>query len=273
MTWEKYSLCFRLLSPLHIGHRKVGNLMQTRGYVPGKVLWAALTARLTRDSGQGDQGQRYVDIGRAVNAAFRFEYLYPGLRQSSSEVVTPYYPWADELFASRFLSSYASTALNYNQHSASEGMLHEVEFLRPLAQSFSNNDNPHQVYLVGNMHIKTDLPPDLTSWREALERAQFGGERGYGWGRVALDSVSSNGTTDQTPTVTVDKSKRAYAHVKVNAGKLSGPIEPVLGWERNNNQTHNGPSWGISSTVACFSPGAVVTELHTFTIGDFGIWE
>ena len=48
MAWQKYDLAFQLLAPLHIGYRKVGNLMQSRGYVPGKNLWAALTARLTR---------------------------------------------------------------------------------------------------------------------------------------------------------------------------------------------------------------------------------
>ncbi|HEX9926566.1 MAG TPA: hypothetical protein VGD99_28225, partial [Anaerolineae bacterium] len=84
MAWQKYELIFRLLSPLHIGHRKVSNLMQSRSYVPGKVLWAALTARLTRDYDNGRDGQRYEKIGNKVCQHFRFGYLYPALPTDGS---------------------------------------------------------------------------------------------------------------------------------------------------------------------------------------------
>jgi len=79
MSWQCYDLIFRLMAPLHVGWRKSGNLQQTRGYVPGKNQWAALTARLTREYDDGAKGQRYVEIGQKVQKHFRFGYLYPAL--------------------------------------------------------------------------------------------------------------------------------------------------------------------------------------------------
>ena len=69
MAWTHYRLKFRLISPLFVGFRRSGNLWETRRYVPGKVLWAALTARLTRDRGLGKRLQRMPARGEpAANA-------------------------------------------------------------------------------------------------------------------------------------------------------------------------------------------------------------
>lgn len=83
MAWTFYELRFRLLSPLHIGHQKIGNIQRTRHYVPARVLWGALTARLTRDGrarrlanvGEGD----YVGMGTLVKEQIAFTYFYPAV--------------------------------------------------------------------------------------------------------------------------------------------------------------------------------------------------
>lgn len=118
MAWVHYSLCFRLLSPLHVGHRRVGNLMQTKPYVPGKLLWAALTARLTRDRdpSRTPQGKDYQDIGDKIKGNFRFGYLWPSLDQDR-----PCFPWEHDDFDYVFLGSYVSTALDYGREAADEG--------------------------------------------------------------------------------------------------------------------------------------------------------
>lgn len=193
MAWQKYTLCFRLLSPLHIGYRKVGNMMQTRGYVPGKNLWAALTERLTRDFDDGATSQRYVTIGKAVNKGFRFGYLYLALPRDLRKDVQSvgdlsiHYPWEDSLFDFRFLSSYAGTALNHDRMSAADGLLHEAEFIRPWARPLLRDNQPLSVYLVGYLYVQDSLTGELAGWRMALDRMQLGGERGYGWGRLACN--------------------------------------------------------------------------------------
>lgn len=87
MTWKQYRIAFRLLSPLHIGYRKVGNLMQTRCYVPARVLWAALTVRITRDCGKGCNGKDYTEIGSNVEKYFHFGYLWPAISRNGQSKV------------------------------------------------------------------------------------------------------------------------------------------------------------------------------------------
>lgn len=278
MIWHKYDLVFRLLSPLHIGYRKTGNLMQTRGYVPGKNLWAALTARLTRDYGNGADGQRYRDVGDQVQKHFRFSYLYPALPKDpmkdaqTAGDLTIHYPWRDpELFDYRFLSSYASTALNYDRQAAAEGLLHEVEFIRPYAQPLGDGE-PLPVYLAGALYAQAELPDDLNRWQEALQRIEFGGERKYGWGRVRLASPLDQWQeqTDE-PHMRCQTGDVVRAHVQVEGADLVGQIEPLVGWERNTANFSS--NWHLSSATICFAPGSAVKQARTFEIRDFGIWQ
>lgn len=275
MSWQKHRLCFRLLSPLHIGYRRIGNLMQTRGYVPGKVLWAALTARLTRDSGNGADGQRYLDIGKRINKHFRFGYLYPALPKDIKKAIhsvddlEPYYSWEDNLFDYRFLSSYASTALNYDQHVAAEGLLHETEFIRSWACPLHNNDQSLPVYLVGCVYVQNNLSQELAGWRIALGRVQLGGERGYGWGRLRLASTQSINTD---PIINLEANDRILAHAQGDRANLIGTVEPLIGWERNNTGEGR-KNWRLSSATVCYAPGAICQNPTTFTIGDYGIWQ
>jgi hypothetical protein len=285
MAWQRYTLIFRLLSPLHIGYRKVGNLMQTRPYVPGKVLWAALTARLTRDFDNGSDGQRYIDIGKAVNGHFRFGYLYPALPdEPKKEVeaaadVTVHYPWGDPLFDYRFLSSYAGTALNYDYQSAEEGTLREVEFIRPHARPVSGAEVAPQVYLVGDLYVEASWKngSPLQNWQKTFEHIQLGGERHYGWGRVQLVSDLQNPLSEEAK-IKLENGDKIPAHAlavdpdghKAVTG-VTGAVEPLVGWERDNESTAR--KWRVSQATICYVPGAEVTAETTFSIGTYGIWE
>ncbi|MEA1908330.1 MAG: hypothetical protein U9N43_04790 [Euryarchaeota archaeon] len=179
MTWEHHRIIFRLKSPLHVGYRKVGNLMQTRHYVHGKILWAALTARLTRDHGDGSDGRAYVKIGAAVKKHFRFGYLWPAIQcgdkvkncddvKNWDDVKTLFssnwkgadlkcleklFPHPKVLendeptFDYRFLDSYASTASHPHSRGALEGSLHDTEFIAPRTR------DGQQVYLAGSLWV------------------------------------------------------------------------------------------------------------------------
>ena len=70
MSWTAYRIFLRLLTPVHIGAAKLGNLQTTRPYIHGKALWGGLTARLARDNPalNGD----YAGVGRRVNEELAF---------------------------------------------------------------------------------------------------------------------------------------------------------------------------------------------------------
>lgn len=261
MSWQHYNLTFRLLSPLHIGWRKTGNLQQTRGYLPGKNLWAALTARLTRAASNGANATAYQAMGNLVQQHFRFTYFYPAL--PCGKCYTPHYPWQDD-FDYLFLDSYASAALNYTTQSAEDGLLHETEFIAP----HTRTNQP--VYLTGSLYVQTNLPDNLQKWQNALNQLQFGGERGYGWGRVKVVSCDAQqGESDNTQiTIPQNQPITAHLHTEKTSG-IVGLVEPVIGWERNNHD-----SWRLSAATICYAPGAIVTSPKmSFTIGDHGIWQ
>lgn len=259
MSWQGYKVVFRLESPLHIGWRMVGNLKQTRGYVPSRNMWAALTARLTRDAGDGADGRRYEEIGSQVKEFFRFSYLYPALRENDGYI--PHYPWEDD-FDYLFLDSYASAALDYTRQAAEGGLLHETEFIAPYTRTGS------PVYLTGALYVRGGdaLPEPLKNWKDALFRLQLGGEQGYGWGRIRLETFKGqDGRMEGEPPV-VEKVQdkegrwRIIAHLDVGnpeAAYVHGPIEPQIGWERDNRPDST-PKWRLSSPTIAYAPGAVI---------------
>ncbi|MCB0047686.1 MAG: hypothetical protein KDD92_19850 [Caldilineaceae bacterium] len=266
MSWQKYSMVFRLESPLHIGYRKVGNLMQTRGYVPGKNLWAVLTARLTRDYDDGAKGQRYKAIGDLVQEHFRFPYLYPAMPDDNGYKV--HYPWQED-FDYLFLNSYASAALDYARQAAEDGLLHETEFIAP----YTRTGRP--VFLIGDFYVQTDLPASLDNWLDALKKFQIGAERSYGWGRMQLVSHTKQDEPSTSAPRATTCNGRITAHLKAeqNMTGIAGPVEPLIGWERNNDMGGNS-RWRLSrQAIICYAPGSMIDEDRDFIIGADGRWE
>lgn len=270
MAWTYYPLRFRLLSPLHIGYRKVGNLMQTRRYVPGKNLWAALTARLTRDADKQD----YIGVGKKVHENFRFGYLWPSLDRDK-----PYFPWDHDDFDYLFLGSYASTALDCIANAAQEGSLHETEFIAPVAQ------NSKPVYLLGDLWVRDGLL-DAKKWQKAMENMQLGGERAYGWGRLARSSDWNNIQRERGRTIadheweelndkivlTLNKDDRITAHALDSrpgaVSSLTGQVEPQVGREWGEYSGQHPRFGGVY-----FAPESRVVDPETkFEIRNNGLW-
>jgi hypothetical protein len=264
MNWIHYRITFRLKSPLHIGWRKVGNLKQTRRYVTGKVLWAALTARLTRDL-RGDRNKDYAEIGEKINENFRFGYFYPALLGCCQNLkdLRECFSWNTSNFDYLFLDSYASTAVS-RIDTSDEGTLHETEFISPVSR------NGNTVYLVGSAWIRDPLDEELRHWRDSLNCIRLGGERGYGWGQIKVCNNPLVLERRKEIKITVDEEKRVLAHVFASNIKdeLIGAIEPLVGWEHDV-----GGNWRLTRNVnLAYVPGSVTTCTLSFTIDQFGIW-
>ncbi len=284
MAWKAYEIVFRLRMPLHSGWRKVGNLQMTRPYVTGRMLWGALTMRLTRDEAEDEaatDSAKYAEIGNKVHKNLAFTYFYPALKVENEFKVN--WPWENEAdFRRRFLGSYASTALVYPQQSASEGSLHEVEFLSP-----HTIDDGQPVYLLGYIFEKKN--GCSLKWREALHRLQLGGERGYGWGRAEpADDAPREITTDrifddavtfdnsgERPSLTVTGKHHLLAHTKADEGlSIEGEIEPLVGREwRSTNTDNQYAGQHVEYNDVCFVPGSRLNERTNFFVDKLGIWK
>lgn len=276
MDWTHYSLVFHLESPLHIGYRKVGNLMQTRRYVPGKNLWAALTERIVWLAGQGNNAVAYQKVGETLQKHFRFGYLWPARATEEAgqwiPPTKPHFPWEENdpaYWDYLYLDGTARTALAGDRRTAAEGALYEVEFIAP----YTREGQP--VYLVGELWVCNDVPTPISvnnghtvdlQWEEAIKALQLGGERTYGWGRITLMKCFKDGSTiwewkkDREGVILKPKNNLLPTHalaVAFNEEKplagLQGPIEPWLGWEYQGQ-------YRLSKVRILYEPGAKVNN-------------
>ena len=265
MTWTPHRITFQLLAPLHIGWRKSGNLQQTRRYVTGRTFWGALTARLTREGGGND----YAATGKAVDAQLAFTYFYP---TTCPTAVNDFFPWGttQDEFEWRFLHSYASTAVNATNNAAEESSLHETEFIAP----HTRDGDP--VYLLGYVFAHEDC---TLLWQAALDKLQFGGERGYGWGRVKSVGTAEEVTDNkcfgyaiqagERPVLQLAKAQPILAHTCAEA-PVDGHIEVLLGRETQADNDFGGTH---SEPQICWEPGGQVrAEGQAFALGEKGIW-
>ena len=282
MDWTQYHIVFKLTSPLHIGYRKVGNLMQTRSYVPGKNIWAALTARITRDNEKGNEGKAYEKTGKEINEKFRFTYFWPAISPNNTEVkrwedlrtyftfdVQEYddlrkiYPLKEEKdkkpFDYLFLDSYASTSLDYERQGAEEGSLHEVEFISPVTR------DRRQVYLAGTIWVKENSLNCTENWK----KLSIGGEQKYGWGRLELQKPEKPNENDILDPDGFDWKGTVPTHIDSEGAKdIYGSLEPLVGWETKEDNRQK-----VSDAKIAFIPGVNIETSKKFKIIANGLWK
>lgn len=273
-TWNGYRIRLRLASPLHIGWRTVGNLKLTRRYVPGRAIWGALACRLARDCYNRD----YQKAGKEVHENTRYTYLFVS---DCAETVSVF-PWEDEEeFSWRYLHSYTSTAQT-EKKSKLDGSLHETEFIGARSR---NGGAP--VWLHGYIWVKGSADKIL----ESLRSLQIGGERSYGWGRMAevfwvhLNSedtlfgtfgwkLDDDALTLEAAATAEPHCHSVLAHVVGSEGNpLQGRVEALLG--RTTEPTVGEEQFGrvISPASICFAPGAVALAPAVYRVQRFGLWD
>ena len=221
MEWLAYRLVYRADSPIHVGYHKLGMIQQTRRYIPGKLVWASTTARLTRALWDAPGRREYQLIGEWVRENLSFTYLFPTL--DLSYPLIPHYSNDGvcygvlntskclnlEDFEHRFIGSYASAAIDASTGTAEEGSLHEIEYLSHRAK-----DTGQQVIYTGAAFLRqysVSFEPDpalraircdddvvfavngrlVRLFGDVLRQLLVGGELCYGFGRLSLLSEYS----------------------------------------------------------------------------------
>lgn len=206
MSWKCYKLKYKTKSAVHIGYgSQLGIVSRTRYYIPGKTMWGAVTAVLSRKIMESYDAEIYKKIGDFVKNHLIFSYFYP---VNDADVLYPNYTeegfgfgskgegdfaMNKEEFEKEFISSYISTALDKTLRTAEEGSLHEFElisqkvkgeevcftgylFMKEGGINFGKNKKYIFVKNVGKETIM-DMGSDKTSLFEAITNIQVGGER------------------------------------------------------------------------------------------------
>ncbi len=284
--WTAYRLTFKLLSPMHIGWRKVGNLQQTRPYVPSRTFWGALTARLARDAGAVRDETLYHKIGKKIEDDLRFSYFYITDQiemDLSCSSVSNGWPWKEKgnkkdvpgSFDWKYINSFAGSPIT-EQRVTEEGGLHETEYIMPFTREGK------RVCLVGLAFERGKASADIKNWKEAIAHIQLGGERSYGWGKVALAGkiVETNklfgaaldlGKDD--PMIVIPAGGFVTSHVgldeTVNLEGFAGPVEMLAGRLTAQAARHGR---NFAPLLPCWAPGTVLAKEKKFSIYSKGIW-
>lgn len=294
MAWHSYQLTYHLSSPLHIGYRKLGNIQRTRYYLPGRNMWGAITARLTRACYAQPRPTDYLAVGDYVRDRVIASYFYLKLAGEG-----PYYPRLEQGtwhygdlpaadFEARFIGSFGSTALTASTWTAEEASLHEIEFIAPQTQTDQPPARP--VYLQGYLYLDQDrsvAPPPLADLDDAtilgyLTELFVGGEQGYGFGRMVRHSewVGPNVGTSRWPRPRDLSGRTLHAHLKVSQSvhmPVQGPLEPVVGREWANGQrggVRRGAGQDVSEPIVAWAPGGRFEgDVPPLFVGPYGIWE
>ena len=188
MSWNCYKITLEAKSPIYIGYgAKLGIVAKTRYYILAKHVWAALTNVLAQK-----HNEDYKIVGDALKTRTRFSYFY--IKQGDT-VLAPKYADSEglkfgnlsvEAFEQQFISSFGATAMEKTQKSAEDGSLHEVEFIKPMAQGkpvlfegyiFSDSEQIQ----IGSKSLDVQQLKGL--------EIQVGGERSYGFGKVKIVDI------------------------------------------------------------------------------------
>jgi hypothetical protein len=303
MPWKTYFLRYRLVSPLHIGAPALGNVQRTLYYIPGKTLWGAATALLTRRFSAQATDKHYQTCGKFVEEHIRFGYFFP---EQNGQRFLPrldkgqlnFGSLTKEEFEYRFLASDASTAIAPERFAQADGTLHETEYLFPK----SLNGSPvSPLYFSGYLYLqqeraRTNLEVgDLKQasdleLMEILHELFVGANRRMGAGKLIRegkppDAENADESTLPKPGLKDWDWSRPYlaSHLKCEPnfakanGKIQGSVQPLV--ERDWAPLQNGRGGAgqrLTDAVIAWVPGAEVSDKEpklSFGVASFGRWE
>lgn len=285
MAWQLFCLTYELLSPLHIGYHKVGNVQRTRYYLPARNLWGAVTERLTHSGfqAQGVPQGDYQGIGKWVKTHCRFSYFFVS---EGNSTLAPHYQGnrlyygnlTHAEFERRYLDSHVATALDAATTSAAEGSLHEVEFISPYPEGVENVSR--HTCLTGWVFLKDEAINILGTeqkWRIWLGDLQVGGERRYGFGHLRLLSLKTDSALNGLSVELDSPSPRVYlqtgnalpAHILAQGIHARGTVEPLVGRETSRSHAFG---FNLTQGIVCWVPGSVLTTDALVQLEHDGYW-
>ncbi len=208
--WYRVNVVFTLKSPLHIGYLPFRGpvISPTRYYVPGRNFWGAITKRATENLYEKPV-KEYEEIGKQVKGIFRFSYFY---LYDGKTIFMPQYSEEGLLFGDkkqidkfqfeyRFIGSRVLIAINSDSGTAKYESLHEIEFIK---DKFSDDeDRIKDTKIIGCIWVKENSKIEdyevqiknngiFVNNFNLIEELTLGGEQGYGFGSVKLESISDN---------------------------------------------------------------------------------
>ncbi|KAF5426709.1 MAG: hypothetical protein C5S46_06070 [Candidatus Methanomarinus sp.] len=304
MTYTCYQLKFKAESPVFIGSKKIGIIQQTRRYIPGKTMWGAITAKVTRgliDAGVKYSPALYRDIGKCIENCVKTTYFYP--TTNNKGILIPmftkdylrYGQMSENEFESTFIKSFVSTSTKGDRGAAKDESLHETEYI---INWIKFNGLFEQVYWTGYVFIKScenskyslnnhanfeKIEVECGKYSikliDTLKQLFIGGDNRYGFGRLTL--ISQDVSKDvfgfkiklDSLKLNINANKPIFSHLKMNDNNKEtyiGDIEPLV------SRVYGKKGFGrcIAPSGIAFMPGTCFKkEILDIKIKSFGILE
>ncbi len=252
--WKRLDIIFALKSPIHIGYLpfKGSVISPTRYYIPGKNFWGAITKRTT-EYVYKNPTREYQEVGRQIKESFKFSYFY---LYDGETILIPKYDESGLIFGdqkqlnkfqfeNRFIGSRVLTAIDSASGKAKDESLHEIEFIK---DKFVDNESGaiKNTKIIGSIWVKEGFK--LNNYEiiaengifinefNLLEELTLGGEQGYGFGTINLESILKNkrfpidDIIDNEIKITANNEKPIISHLKYDRSiTFRGDIELLGG--------------------------------------------
>jgi hypothetical protein len=288
--WQAYRLVYKLQSNLLIGWHTLGYINRTRFYITGKNMWASFTDNLTRSQKDSSGLAGYTTNGDILKEKVLLSYFYPAVKLD--EPLLPQYTkdglfyghQTVEEFEKKYVSSFGKTAILPESNAKEDESLHEMEFMTSGVDGQSLN-------FVGYLFVQNKTEIDGVAVDEKYIRDIFseifvGGERKYGWGRLALAEIVEDKIffkhelilTEDKPVLKIKKDTFLPAHTPVREDiPFKGSIETFVGRDWGDVVDGKGVRMfgsgrKISDAKLCWEPGSQFCgEVKEFPIGEYAI--
>lgn len=279
--WECKELIYELKSPVHIGNgQKLGIINRTRYYIPGKTMWGAAVAKIGKELGlDTTENKKWGNLGEFVKENMKFTYFFISDKKGN-EVKIPKYTengnikygnLSEKDFESKYITSFASAAVEKEKGTATDGDLHEIELIK-------NRTGPKEddkVYINGYVFIDKDKfekedydKEDFLKW---IEELQIGGERNYGYGKIKRDKkkntpeeVFGNEWKTDSEDIVIEKEENKeftpFGHILIedednsHINEIRGDLEPLIGREYSGSEGQNAKFSGIALAPGSENP-------------------
>ncbi len=286
----EWKIVLELLSPLQIGAGTLGMVEKSELFIPGRLLWAVLTAGFTRSLVKRPDKDDYDEIGSQLAPwESNFSTLFPSFDRGAScwlpvfERNRRVWHRADNSLKidagndatmseaeieARLFSGLSGNATDPQLMATDDGSLHETDLITPFVRTPDNALQslmfcgrlrlPGRVSLSGEERLV-----DAGSVRSILDRSRLGGGRKRGRGAISVYELEELGDVspsdlscqeyDEHRTLLLSSSHQVMLHQ--DAAAVSGRARLAVYREHSRDKGSGG---GFSRAVLCWQVGTLI---------------
>jgi len=221
---HQWRLVIELLSPMQIGVGSLGMVEKTEMYIPGRVIWGALTSTLVRQQIPKPEYKHFKKMGESLGSHEKvFSSFFPSFDKGKSEWLPVFEgnkrSWvkyiceknkfdlqkrrSEEEMQAILISGQSGNATDPERMATFDKSLHETDMISPLIKK---GEKFIPVCFTGTMQLPeklnisggTQIDINEGILKSVFNQCRLGGNRKRGWGIIRLVSIKNEPTLHET---------------------------------------------------------------------------